>query len=56
MEIKRIDEETGEESVYTKVNGAWKEVTVYKKVNGSWQQISDPATVIDTIQKYYLKS
>lgn len=43
-------------TAYIKVNGTWKEVTVYKKVNGSWQQISDPATVIDTIQKYYLKS
>lgn len=43
-------------TAYIKVNGAWKEVTVHKKVSGSWQQITDPTTVIDTIQKYYLKS
>jgi hypothetical protein len=38
---------------YFKVNGTWKEVTVYQKVNGSWQAVSDPATVIDTVHKYY---
>lgn len=41
-------------TAYLKVNGVWKEVAVYKKVNGSWQQITDPTTVIDTVQKYYL--
>lgn len=41
-------------AAYLKVNGVWKEVAVYKKVNGSWQQITDPTTVIDTVQKYYL--
>ena len=41
-------------TAYIKVNGAWKEVIVYKKVSGSWQAISDPTTVIDTVQKYYL--
>lgn len=43
-------------TAYIKVNGAWKEVTVHKKVSGSWQQVTDPTTVIDTIQRYYLKS
>lgn len=43
-------------TAYIKVNGVWKEVIVYKKANGSWQQITDPTTVIDTIQKYYLNS
>ena len=38
---------------YFKVNGTWKEVTVYQKVNGSWQAVTDPATVIDTVHKYY---
>lgn len=42
-------------TAYIKVNGVWKEVSVYKKVNGSWQAITDPTTVIDTINKYYLK-
>lgn len=42
-------------TAYLKVNGTWKEVTVYKKVSGSWQVITDPTTVIDTINQYYLK-
>lgn len=42
-------------TAYIKVNGTWKEVSVYKKVNGSWQAITDPTTVINTIDKYYLK-
>lgn len=41
---------------YIKVNGTWKEATVYKKANGAWQQITDPTTVIDTIQKFYLST
>lgn len=41
-------------TAYLKVNGVWKEVAVYKKVNGSWQQITDPTTVINTVDKYYL--
>lgn len=41
-------------TAYLKVNGSWQEVTVYKKVNGSWQQISDPTTVINTLDKYIL--
>ena len=43
-------------TAYIKINDAWKKVEVSEKPDGSWQQISDPATVIDTIQKYYLKS
>lgn len=41
-------------TAYLKVNGTWKEVEVYKKVNGSWQKVTDPTTVINTIEKYYL--
>lgn len=41
-------------TAYIKVDGAWQEVTVYRKVNGSWQIVSDPATVINVIEKYYL--
>lgn len=41
-------------TAYLKVNGTWKKVTVYRKVNGSWQAITDPTTVINTIDKYYL--
>lgn len=41
-------------TAFLKVNGVWKEVAVYKKVNGSWQQITDPTTVINTVDKYYL--
>lgn len=41
-------------TAYIKVNGVWKETTVYKKVNGVWQQITDPTTVINTLDKYIL--
>ena len=43
-------------TAYIKIDDVWKNVQVSEKPNGSWQQISDPTTVIDTIQKYYLKS
>lgn len=41
---------------YKKVNGTWKELLLWEKVNGTWQTITDPATVIDIVNKYLLRS
>lgn len=41
---------------YKKVNGTWKELLLWEKTNGTWQTITDPATVIDIVNKYLLRS
>lgn len=52
--VVTIGGSTQTNTAYLKVNGAWKELQVWKKVNGSWQAVTDPATVINIIDKYYL--